>query len=194
MIVLLCWLQGDLYYSLDLCNACIRLWACDLQLLSLRDGFSLAAVHVLWHYHWFASGGLCFDRSWWHLQLVLVSGFASSNAWLLTLRGFVRKIFKTKFEILTPVYRGTECTCLLESGVMDEITVVGGQPCSGIVKSRHNLVPGSVHCFEHMASFVGGRSGVPLKGEIFELDEIADSSEGSGRDTGQHELSTSQKI
>ncbi|GMP89988.1 hypothetical protein CsSME_00041326 [Camellia sinensis var. sinensis] len=84
MIVLLCWLHGDLYRSLDLWNACIRLWAGDLQLLSLRDGFSLVAVHVLWHYHWFTSEGLCFDRSGWHLQLVLVSGFASSDAWLLT--------------------------------------------------------------------------------------------------------------
>ncbi|GMP35320.1 hypothetical protein CsSME_00052184 [Camellia sinensis var. sinensis] len=39
-----------------------------------------------------------------------------------------------------------------------------------------------------MASFVGGRSGEPLKGEIIELEEIADSGEGSGRGTGQHEL------
>ena len=97
IIVLLCWLHGDFYRSLDLWNACIRLWACDLQLLNLRNGFSLATVHVLWHYHWFASRGLCFNCSWWHLQLVLVSGFASLDTWLLTLRGFVRKIFKTKF-------------------------------------------------------------------------------------------------
>lgn len=47
--------------------------------------------------------------------------------------------------------------------------------------------------FVEMASFVGGRSGEPLKGEIIELEEIADSGEGSGRGTGQHELNSSQK-
>ena len=45
-----------------------------------------------------------------------------------------------------------------------------------------------------MASFLGGRSGEPLKGEIFELDEIADSGKGSDRGTGQHELNSSKKI